>query len=65
MFGVTEVSIPRELQDTAKSDSRFQLGHSVMALITGFLPYFYVPVPRGFENSDINPFMNYLNVSTS
>ncbi|KAI0313537.1 DNA polymerase family B-domain-containing protein [Amylostereum chailletii] len=38
-----------------------ELGHSIMALITDFLPYFYIPVPRGFENSDVYPFMNYLN----
>ncbi|KZV72219.1 hypothetical protein PENSPDRAFT_751123 [Peniophora sp. CONT] len=36
-------------------------GHSVMAHIMGFQPYFYVPVPRGFENSDIEPFRSYLN----
>ncbi|KAI0031276.1 DNA polymerase family B-domain-containing protein [Vararia minispora EC-137] len=38
-------------------------GHSVMARVIGFLPYFYVPVPRGFENSDIHPFKIHLNAS--
>ncbi|KAL4063167.1 DNA polymerase family B-domain-containing protein [Scleroderma yunnanense] len=36
-------------------------GHSVMVNVTGFPPYFYVPVPRGFENSDVGPFMEVLN----
>jgi hypothetical protein len=37
-------------------------GHSVLAHITGFMPYFYVAVPRGFENEDIDPFKSELNV---
>ncbi|VDB88666.1 unnamed protein product [Peniophora sp. CBMAI 1063] len=36
-------------------------GHSVMMHVLGFQPYFYVPVPRGFDNSDIEPFKTYLN----
>ncbi|KAI0255835.1 DNA polymerase family B-domain-containing protein, partial [Lactifluus subvellereus] len=38
-----------------------QEGHSVLAHITGFMPYFYIAVPRGFENEDIYPFMSELN----
>lgn len=34
-----------------------------MANITGFLPYFYVPAPRGFTESDSFAFTEYLNVS--
>ncbi|OBZ73506.1 DNA polymerase delta catalytic subunit [Grifola frondosa] len=38
-----------------------EAGNSVLAHITDFLPYFYIPVPRGFANSDIFPFLDYLN----
>ena len=34
----------------------------MLAHITGFMPYFYIPVPRGFETEDIHPFMSELNV---
>lgn len=27
------------------------------------MPYFYIPVPRGFDNSDLDAFMDALNVS--
>ncbi|KAJ8694871.1 DNA-directed DNA polymerase delta [Pleurotus ostreatus] len=36
-------------------------GHSVLAVVTGFLPYFYVPVPRGFAEDDLESFKSYLN----
>ncbi|KAF8629100.1 hypothetical protein AX15_003585 [Amanita polypyramis BW_CC] len=36
-------------------------GNSVMALITGFLPYFYIGAPRGFTEGDVNDFRSYLN----
>jgi len=39
-----------------------QEGHSVLAHIKGFWPYFYVAVPRGFETEDIHSFMSDLNV---
>lgn len=39
-------------------------GHSVLAHIHDFDPYFYVPTPRGFEESDISAFIDYLNVSS-
>ena len=34
-----------------------------MANITGFLPYFYVPAPRGYNERDSFAFTEYLNVS--
>jgi len=34
----------------------------VLANITGFQPYFYVALPRGFTTDDISPFRDYLNV---
>ncbi|KAJ7880316.1 DNA polymerase family B-domain-containing protein [Mycena olivaceomarginata] len=37
-------------------------GHSVLANITGFLPYFYVAQPRGFREEDLEPFRRHLNV---
>ena len=39
-----------------------QKGHSVMASVTDFMPYFYVPAPRGFRSEDIDSFVNELNV---
>lgn len=30
-------------------------------MVTGFLPYFYVPVPRGFAEDDLESFKSYLN----
>ncbi|KAF7356852.1 DNA polymerase [Mycena venus] len=36
-------------------------GHSVLANITGFLPYFYVAQPRGFKEDDLEPFRRHLN----
>ncbi|PPQ66648.1 hypothetical protein CVT26_009402 [Gymnopilus dilepis] len=38
-----------------------QDGNSVLATITDYLPYFYVAVPRGFTNDDLEPFRRYLN----
>ncbi|KAG2070221.1 hypothetical protein BDR04DRAFT_1100449 [Suillus decipiens] len=36
-------------------------GNSVLAYVTGFLPYFYVAVPRGFDESDLDAFADQLN----
>ncbi|KAF9477762.1 hypothetical protein BDN70DRAFT_880775 [Pholiota conissans] len=36
-------------------------GHSVLANITHFLPYFYIAMPRGFTDGDMEPFREYLN----
>jgi len=38
-----------------------QEGHSVLAHVTGFWPYFFIAVPRGFQNEDIEPFKEDLN----
>jgi hypothetical protein len=39
-----------------------QEGHSVLAHVHDFLPYFWVAAPRGFSNADCRDFANYLNV---
>ncbi|KAF8998547.1 DNA polymerase family B-domain-containing protein [Cyathus striatus] len=39
-------------------------GHSVAANITHFEPYFYIGVPRGFTNDDVEPFRQQLNRQT-
>ncbi|KAI9461498.1 DNA polymerase family B-domain-containing protein [Boletus coccyginus] len=41
-----------------------EAGNSVLANVTQFMPYFYVPVPRGFDNADLDAFMDALNNST-
>ena len=41
-----------------------QEGHSVLAHITDFLPYFYIAVPRGLMKEDLPGFIGYLNVSS-
>lgn len=33
-----------------------------MASVIDFMPYFYVPAPRGFRSEDIDSFVNELNV---
>ncbi|KAH0582948.1 DNA-directed DNA polymerase delta [Termitomyces sp. 'cryptogamus'] len=38
-----------------------ETGHSVLAHITDFLPYFYIAVPRGFNREDVIPFRQELN----
>ncbi|CCM00374.1 uncharacterized protein FIBRA_02404 [Fibroporia radiculosa] len=38
-----------------------EAGHSVLATVTGFLPYFYVATPRGFTESDTFAFCDHLN----
>ncbi|KAI0741539.1 DNA polymerase family B-domain-containing protein [Daedaleopsis nitida] len=40
-----------------------QDGHSVLANVTDFLPYFYIATPRGFDNDDMESFKTYLNTS--
>ncbi|KAK7056216.1 DNA-directed DNA polymerase delta [Paramarasmius palmivorus] len=39
-------------------------GHSVLALIHDFLPYFYVPQPRALQEEDLEEFRQYLNSQT-
>ncbi|KAF7294521.1 DNA polymerase [Mycena kentingensis (nom. inval.)] len=43
----------------------FGEGHSVLAHVTGFQPYFYVAQPRGFQESDLEPFRAHLNSLTT
>ncbi|KAH7105874.1 DNA polymerase family B-domain-containing protein [Auriculariales sp. MPI-PUGE-AT-0066] len=58
-----------EVMDGFKSAVRMfgvtEAGHSVMALITDFLPYFYVPIPRQCstwaEDGTLSSFHSYLN----
>ncbi|KAI5122485.1 hypothetical protein M0805_001394 [Coniferiporia weirii] len=38
-----------------------QDGHSVLAHVHDFLPYFYVPAPRGFTEDDLEIFTDELN----
>jgi DNA polymerase delta subunit 1 len=38
-----------------------QAGHSVLAHITHFLPYFYVSVPRGFAVDDLQSLRDHIN----
>ncbi|KAG7443660.1 uncharacterized protein BT62DRAFT_988235 [Guyanagaster necrorhizus] len=38
-----------------------EAGHSVLAYVTDFLPYFYVGQPRGFAEDDLDAFGSYLN----
>ncbi|KAF9462946.1 delta DNA polymerase [Collybia nuda] len=38
-----------------------EAGHSVLAHITDFLPYFYIAVPRGFDVDDTELFRSELN----
>ena len=33
-----------------------------MAHVSGFDPYFYIPIPRGFQEEDLDSFLQYLNV---
>ncbi|PIL25090.1 hypothetical protein GSI_12979 [Ganoderma sinense ZZ0214-1] len=38
-----------------------EVGHSVLAHITDFLPYFYVATPRGFANDDTTRLQYHIN----
>ncbi|KAH0836609.1 hypothetical protein J3R83DRAFT_8309 [Lanmaoa asiatica] len=40
-----------------------EAGNSVLANVTQFMPYFYVPVPRGFDNADLDAFTDDVNKS--
>ena len=39
-----------------------QEGHSVLAIVTDFFPYFYIATPRGFGDDDAEAFARHLNV---
>ena len=62
MYGVTEVAINRCMG--SHQTNKDQNGNSIVATVTDVLPYFYVAVPRGFTDADLEPFRHYLNVST-
>ncbi|CAE6482066.1 unnamed protein product [Rhizoctonia solani] len=40
-------------------------GHSVLAHVTDFLPYFYIATPRGYDPSESQAFMDHLNSQTA
>jgi DNA polymerase delta subunit 1 len=62
MYGVTQVSAKYWCVYEVTHLVVWQEGHSVMAYITDFLPYFYIGMPRGFQDSDMNSFKEHLNV---
>ncbi|KAG8719881.1 DNA-directed DNA polymerase delta [Ceratobasidium sp. 394] len=39
-------------------------GHSVLAHVTDFLPYFYIATPRGFDSNETRSFLDHLNGQT-
>ena len=67
MFGVTEVRETFLLTSFSNYSLTKveQAGHSVLAHVTQFPPYFYIAVPRGFTNDDVSAFRSYLEVRTS
>ncbi|KAF8757761.1 DNA polymerase [Rhizoctonia solani] len=40
-------------------------GHSVLAHVTDFLPYFYIAMPRGYDPNEARAFMDHLNGQTA
>lgn len=62
VFGVTQVRLGRLVPFSPLILLLCQEGHSVLVHVTGFMPYFFIAVPRGFENADIAPFISDLNV---
>ncbi|CAE6454618.1 unnamed protein product [Rhizoctonia solani] len=40
-------------------------GHSVLARVTDFLPYFYIATPRGYDPNESQAFMDHLNGQTA
>ncbi|KAF8705421.1 DNA polymerase, partial [Rhizoctonia solani] len=40
-------------------------GHSVLAHVTDFLPYFYIAMPRGYDPNEAHAFMDHLNGQTA
>ena len=61
MYGVTEVSANPESLISADT-FLLQAGHSVLAHITDFKPYFYLATPRGFLDDDKEAFKTKINV---
>ena len=62
MYGVTQVLVDFMFFHSVLL-MFLQDGNSVMAIITDFLPYFYISAPRGFAQDNVIPFKTYLNVS--
>jgi DNA polymerase delta subunit 1 len=62
MYGVTEVGPDSSLPNIVLT--RSQGGHSVLAYVTGFESYFYVPAPKGFTKDDLESLAAYLNSIT-
>ncbi|KAK2465669.1 hypothetical protein APHAL10511_002213 [Amanita phalloides] len=62
-----QIDVEEAYENGGGSGARFRMygvtedGNSVMALITGFLPYFYISAPRGFTEKDIGALTKYLN----
>jgi len=56
LFGVTDVFDPPMYHSNEKA------GNSVMCHVTGFLPYFYIPAPIGFQRTQLQPFQVALEV---
>ena len=63
MFGVTQVYTTSFQLRESSSSAPFQEGHSVLAHVYDFAPYFLVPAPRGFQEGDISAFTSELDVS--
>ena len=61
MFGVTEVC--RQMAQLWSLIPLHQNGNSVLAHITDFLPYFYIPSPRGLIPDELGAFLDHVNVS--
>ncbi|CAE6425734.1 unnamed protein product [Rhizoctonia solani] len=40
-------------------------GHSVLAHVTDFLPYFYIAMPRGYDPNEAHAFIDHLNGQTA
>lgn len=69
MFGVSQVRPPLPVPRWQATTSDYKLlskdGHSVLAHVRDFLPYFWIAAPRGFKDADCVPFCDYLNVSSA
>ena len=65
MYGVTEVGSSHCHGQSDLFTIAFQAGNSILANVTDFLPYFYIALPRGFGQEDLESFRLDLNVSRS
>lgn len=62
VFGVTQVRLVPLVPSSSLICFCVKEGHSVLVHVTGFMPYFYIAMPRGFESADIASFISDLNV---